>query len=50
MKFEEIGMTDAQFKTYNKLITLIDCMIENCTDEEQKKIYKQEKEDILKQV
>lgn len=47
---EEMGMTDEQFKTYNKLINLIDRMIENCTDEKQKKIYKQEKEDILKQV
>lgn len=39
-------MTDEQFETYNKLLELVDNLIEELPDEKQKD-YKQKKNDIL---
>jgi hypothetical protein len=39
-------MTDEQFETYNKLIELVDKLIEELPDEKQKD-YKEKKNDIL---
>lgn len=43
---DNIGMTDEQFETYNKLLQLIDKLISELSDEKQKD-YQQIKEDIL---
>lgn len=39
-------MTNKQFKTYNKLLEMLDQVIEELPEEKQKK-YKQQKNDIL---
>ena len=43
---DELGMTDEQFETYNKLLQLVDNLISELPDDKQKN-YKQQKEDIL---
>lgn len=40
-------MTDEQFATYNKLLELVDKLIEELPSDEKKNDYKQKKEDIL---
>ena len=43
---DNIGMTDEQFETYNKLLQLVDRLIAELPDEKQQE-YRQIKEDIL---
>ena len=43
---DDIGMTDEQFETYNKLLQLVDKLITELPNEKQKD-YQQLKEDIL---
>ena len=43
---DNIGMTDEQFETYNKLLQLVDKLIAELPTEKQKE-YQQLKEDIL---
>lgn len=43
---ENVGMTDEQFETYNKLLQLVDELIAELPGEKQKK-FQQQKEDIL---